>query len=95
MRTIIENVTFTFENGDFYAITGPNGSGKTTIAKLIMRINESTQGQIIFNGTNITDLPINERSKAGIVYGFQHPACFKDTTFRDLLSIALRSDDDN
>jgi len=95
LRTIIDNVTFTFEKGGFYAITGPNGSGKTTIAKLIMGINESTQGQIIFKGTDITDLPINERSKAGIVYGFQHPARFKGTTFRDLLSIALGTDDDN
>jgi Fe-S cluster assembly ATP-binding protein len=95
MQTIIDNVTFTFEKGGFYAITGPNGSGKTTIAKLIMGINESTQGQIIFNGTDITHLPINERSNAGIVYGFQHPARFKGTTFRDLLSIALGTDDDN
>ena len=61
VRTIIDDLTFTFEPGGFYAITGPNGSGKTTIAKLIMGINESTQGHIIFDGTDITELPINER----------------------------------
>jgi Fe-S cluster assembly ATP-binding protein len=95
IRTIIDDLTFTFEPGGFYAITGPNGSGKTTIAKLIMGINASTQGQIIFGGRDITELPINERSKAGIVYGFQHPARFKGTTLRDLLSIAVGTDDEN
>jgi Fe-S cluster assembly ATP-binding protein len=95
LKTIIDDVSFTFKKGGFYAITGPNGSGKTTIAKLIMGINASTHGQIIYNGEDITGLPIHERSKAGIVYGFQHPARFKGTTFRDLLSIALGDDDDN
>lgn len=93
-RTIIHDLSFTFEAGGFYAITGPNGSGKTTLAKLIMGINEITSGKIIFNGTDISNLPIHERSKAGIVYGFQHPARFKGTTFRDLLSIAAGSDDE-
>ncbi len=94
-RMIIDDVDFTFEPGRFYAITGPNGSGKTTIAKLIMGINELTEGQIIFNGTDISGLSIDARSKAGIVYGFQHPARFKGTTFRDLLSIALGTDDED
>lgn len=93
-QTIVSNVSFTFEPGGFYAITGPNGSGKTTIAKLIMGINELTSGKIIFNGKDISRLSINERSNAGIVYGFQHPARFKGTTFRDLLSISLNSDDE-
>jgi Fe-S cluster assembly ATP-binding protein len=93
-RTIIHDLSFTFESGKFYAITGPNGSGKTTLAKLIMGINELSSGEIIFNGTDISKLPIHERSNAGIVYGFQHPARFKGTTFRDLLSIAAGSDDE-
>ncbi len=93
-QTIINDVSFTFEPGGFYAITGPNGSGKTTLAKLIMGINELTSGKIMFTGTDISRLPINERSNAGIVYGFQHPARFKGTTFRDLLSISLGSDDE-
>jgi Fe-S cluster assembly ATP-binding protein len=93
-RTIIHDLSFTFESGKFYAITGPNGSGKTTLAKLIMGINELTSGKIIFNGSDISKLSIHERSNAGIVYGFQHPARFKGTTFRDLLSIAAGSDDE-
>lgn len=93
-QTIINDVSFTFEQGGFYAVTGPNGSGKTTLAKLIMGINTLTAGKIFFNGKDISSLPINERSNAGIVYGFQHPARFKGTTFRDLLSISLGSDDE-
>ncbi len=87
-RNIIDGMNFTFEDGKFYAITGPNGSGKTTLAKLIMGINPATQGEIIFNGTNISGLSISERAKAGIAYSFQHPARFKGITFRDLLAIA-------
>jgi Fe-S cluster assembly ATP-binding protein len=95
VRTIIEDFSFAFEPGRFYAITGPNGSGKSTLAKLIMGINAPTKGDMLFNGRDITDLPIHERSRAGIVYGFQHPARFKGTTFRDLLSIALGTDDED
>ena len=93
-RTIINDMSFTFEQGGFYAITGPNGSGKSTLAKLIMGINPITRGEIIFNGTNIGEFSIDERSNAGIVYGFQNPARFKGITFRDLLSISAKSDDE-
>ena len=93
-RTIIDNFNFTFAPGRFYGITGPNGSGKTTLAKLIMGINPTTGGSIIFDGEDITAKPIHERAKAGIVYAFQQPARFKGTTFRDLLSIAMGSDDE-
>jgi len=94
-KTIVNDVSFTFERGGFYAITGPNGSGKTSLAKLIMGINELSSGEIMFNGNDISTLPIHERSNAGIVYGFQHPARFKGTTFRDLLSIAAGTDDED
>lgn len=93
-RTIIDDMSFTFEQGGFYAITGPNGSGKSTLAKLIMGINPITSGEIIFNGTDIGTFSIDERSNAGIVYGFQNPARFKGITFRDLLSISAKSDDE-
>ena len=93
-RTIINDMSFTFEQGGFYAITGPNGSGKSTLAKLIMGINPITRGEIIFNGTDIGKFSIDERSNAGIVYGFQNPARFKGITFRDLLSISAKSDDE-
>ena len=94
-RTIINDLSFTFEPGKFYGITGPNGSGKTTLAKLIMGINQTAGGSIIFDGDDITDKAIHERSHAGIVYAFQQPARFKGTTFRDLLSIAMGSDDED
>jgi len=95
VRSIINDISFTFEPGKFYAITGPNGSGKTTVAKLIMGINELTDGKITFEDKDISQMPINERSQAGIVYGFQHPARFKGTTFRDLLSVAAGTDDED
>lgn len=95
VQSIINDISFTFEPGKFYAITGPNGSGKTTVAKLIMGINELTDGKITFEDKDISQMPINERSQAGIVYGFQNPARFKGTTFRDLLSIAAGTDDED
>ncbi len=94
-RSIINDISFTFETGRFYAITGPNGSGKTTLAKLIMGINDLSEGRIIFEGKDISKTPIHERSRQGIVYGFQHPARFKGTTFRDLLSISLGTEDED
>jgi Fe-S cluster assembly ATP-binding protein len=90
-KTIIDKFNFIFEKGKFYAITGPNGSGKTTLAKLIMGINSPTSGKIIFEGKEITDLSITERSQTGIAYSFQHPARFKGITFRDLVSIAAKT----
>jgi Fe-S cluster assembly ATP-binding protein len=93
-RHIIKGMNFTFEKGKFYAITGPNGSGKTTLSKLIMGINKATGGSIYFEGNDITGLTIAERAKAGIAYSFQHPARFKGLTFRDLLSVASKTDDE-
>lgn len=94
MRNIIDGINFNFEKGKFYAITGPNGSGKTTLAKLIMGINTVSQGQIIFEGKDISSLSITERAKSGIAYSFQQPARFKGITFRDLLSIATGIEDE-
>ncbi|MFO8091307.1 MAG: ATP-binding cassette domain-containing protein [Desulfatiglandaceae bacterium] len=93
--TIIDNLNYTFENGKFYAITGPNGSGKTTVAKIIMGVNAQTAGSILFEGKDISKWSISERAKAGIAYAFQHSARFKGLTFRDLLSISLGSDDED
>ncbi len=94
LKTIINDLSFTFEKGKFYAITGPNGSGKTTLAKLIMGINPATSGKIVFDGKDITGLSITERAEAGIAYSFQHPARFKGITFRDLLSMAAKTNDE-
>lgn len=95
MRTIIKDLNFTFEKGKFYGITGPNGSGKTTLAKLIMGIQPLTSGSILFEGKDITDRSITDRAKIGISYAFQNSARFKGTTFRDLLSIAAGTDDED
>nr|WP_320194227.1 ATP-binding cassette domain-containing protein [uncultured Desulfobacter sp.] len=93
-KTILNGINFTFEKGKFYAITGPNGGGKTTLAKTIMGINQATGGQIIYNNKDITDMSITERAKEGIAYGFQQSARFKGVTFRDLLAIAAGTDDE-
>jgi len=94
-RTILEHFNYAFEPGKFYGITGPNGSGKTTLGKLIMGIHRPTSGQLIFNHQDITDTAINERSKIGIAYSFQQPARFKGITFRNLLSIAAGTDNED
>lgn len=93
-KTILNGISFTFEKGKFYAITGPNGGGKTTLAKTIMGINKATRGQIIYNGKEITEMSITDRAREGIAYGFQQSARFKGVTFRDLLSIAAGTDDE-
>ena len=64
-KTILNGISFTFEKGKFYGITGPNGGGKTTLAKTIMGINQATQGQIIYNGKEITEMTITERAQEG------------------------------
>jgi Fe-S cluster assembly ATP-binding protein len=94
-KTIIDRFSYTFETGKFYAITGPNGSGKTTFAKIIMGINQATSGSILFDGKDITKATITDRARSGIAYGFQHPARFKGMTFRDLLSISSGTNDEN
>ena len=93
VKEIIKGIDFTFEKGRFYAITGPNGGGKTTLSKMIMGINPVTSGSIIFEGRDITRLSITDRARLGIAYGFQHPARFKGMTFRDLLALAAGTDD--
>lgn len=93
-RNIIDGMSYTFEKGKFYSITGPNGSGKTTLAKLIMGINPVSSGSISFKGKEISSLSITERAREGIAYSFQQPARFKGITFRDLLSIAAGTDDE-
>ena len=88
---ILKDVSFTI-NERFVAVTGPNGSGKSTIAKLIAGIITPTSGQIFFNGEDITNMSISDRSKAGISYAFQQPVRFKGITVRDLISLAAGKD---
>ena len=89
---IVNNVSLTIPDGKFIVITGPNGGGKSTLAKLIMGIEKPTSGQILLNGVDITDLSVTERAKMGIGYAFQQPPRFKGLTVRSLLSLAHGSD---
>ena len=89
---IINKINLKIDSGKFIVITGPNGGGKSTLAKLIMGIEKPTGGQILFDGIDITNMPINERAKLGIGYGFQAPPRFKGLTVRKLLSLAHGSE---
>ncbi|MBQ3791797.1 MAG: ATP-binding cassette domain-containing protein [Clostridia bacterium] len=72
----------------FVAFTGPNGGGKSTLAKIIAGIYVPDSGRILFNGQDITDLSVTERSRLGITYAFQQPVRFKGITVGDLVSLA-------
>ncbi|MDE6926039.1 MAG: ATP-binding cassette domain-containing protein [Acetatifactor sp.] len=87
-KEIIKNIDLTFEDHTFIAITGPNGGGKSTLAKLIMGIEKPTSGRILFNGTDITDMSITERANLGISFAFQQPVRFKGIKVRDLITLA-------
>ena len=86
-KDILNDVSLTIEDR-FVAITGPNGGGKSTLAKIIAGIYTPTKGQIIFNGEDITNFSITERAKKGLSYAFQQPVRFKGIRVRDLLMLA-------
>ena len=85
---ILRGIDLTIQDNAFVVITGPNGGGKTTLAKTIMGLVKPTGGQILWTGTDITALSITERAKLGISYGFQQPPRFKGLKVRDLLELA-------
>ena len=85
---ILNHIDLEIQDKSFIVITGPNGGGKTTLAKAIMGIVAPTGGQIIWNGTDITGLSVDARARMGISYGFQQPPRFKGMKVKDLLSIA-------
>lgn len=85
---IINNVSLTFDDGKLVVITGPNGGGKSTIAKLIMGIETPDSGRIYLDGEDITGLSITQRAKKGVGYAFQQPPRIKGMTVQNLLSIA-------
>ena len=87
-KRIIDDLSLTIPDDRFTVITGPNGGGKSTLAKLIMGVEVPTSGQILFDGDDITQLSITERAKLGIGYGFQQPARFKGMKVKKLLDIA-------
>lgn len=87
-KTILDDISLKLTEHALTVITGPNGGGKSTLAKLIMGIERPTKGRIFFNGEDITDLSIDERAKRGIGYAFQQPPRFKGMSVRRLLELA-------
>ena len=85
---ILNDISLTIDDHKLVVFTGPNGGGKTTLAKVIMGLVKPTAGRILWNGRDITDLGITERARLGISYGFQQPPRFKGLTVRDLLTLA-------
>ncbi|MBR6400889.1 MAG: ATP-binding cassette domain-containing protein [Firmicutes bacterium] len=85
---IIKDLDLTIRDNTFTVITGPNGGGKSTLAKLIAGIRTPSAGRIYFNGTDITDKNITQRAQLGIGFAFQQPVRFKGITVLDLLKLA-------
>ncbi|MBO4868672.1 MAG: ATP-binding cassette domain-containing protein [Clostridia bacterium] len=87
-KHIIKNVDLTIPDGRLVVITGPNGGGKSTVARLITGIERVTEGRIIYNGADITDMSVSERAKLGIAFAFQQPVRFKGLNVLDLIRLA-------
>ena len=87
-KEIIKDISLTIPDGKLFVITGPNGGGKSTLAKLIAGIETPTSGQILFNGEDITGMSITERAKKGIAFAFQQPVKFKGIQVLDLIRLA-------
>ena len=87
-KEIIRNLNLTIESNKFVVVTGPNGGGKSTLAKLIAGIEKPTGGRILLDGADITEKNITERAQSGISYAFQQPVRFKGIEVFDLLRLA-------
>ena len=85
---ILKDISLTIPDHKLMVFTGPNGGGKTTLAKVIMGLVQPTSGQVIWNGEDVTGLSITQRAQRGISYGFQQPPRFKGITVHDLLLLA-------
>ena len=89
-KEIIRNMNLTIDDHKFVVITGPNGGGKSTLAKLIAGIEKPTAGRIYFDGTDITEKNITERANMGISFAFQQPVRFKGIQVLDLIRLAAK-----
>lgn len=86
-KEILKDINLTIQER-FVAVTGPNGGGKSTLAKMIAGIIRPTGGQILLDGKDITDMTVTERARAGVSFAFQQPVRFKGLTVRDLITLA-------
>ncbi len=91
-KEIIKDVSFIVPDEKFVVITGPNGGGKSTLARLIMGIEKPSSGRILLDGKDITDLGITERANLGISFALQQPVRFKGIAVIDLLRLAARKE---
>ena len=87
-EAVLRGIDLQVQTGKLTVVTGPNGGGKTSLAKVIAGLNQITEGSILLDGIDITDMDITERAKFGISYAFQQPVRFKGITVRDLLELA-------
>lgn len=86
-KEILKDISVSFDSG-FIAVTGPNGGGKSTLAKIIAGIEKPTSGRIYLDGEDITELSVTERAKKGISFAFQQPVRFKGITVNDLIRLS-------
>lgn len=87
-QKIVKDVSFSIADDELVVITGPNGGGKSTIAKILMGIEQPSAGSILLDGQDITSMPVDERANAGVGFAFQQPPRFKGMKIRRLLSLA-------
>ena len=87
-KQVLKNVNLKIHKNRLIAISGPNGGGKTTLARILMGVEQPKSGQIILNGEDITSCDVTERAKKGISFGFQQPVHFKGITVKRLLTLA-------
>ena len=91
-KCLLKDISFQVDDGEMLVITGPNGGGKSTLAKTLIGIQTPDSGKIILDGEDITDFDINHRANAGIGYAFQQPPRFKGMTVMKLLKLAAKDE---
>lgn len=91
-KQILDHINLVVDDAKFIVITGPNGGGKSTLAKVIAGIIKPDSGQILLDGKDITDWSITDRANAGISFAFQQPVRFKGVTVKDLITLASGRD---
>lgn len=94
-KKILKGISFCLKDNELMVITGPNGSGKSTLAKCIMGINNISDGSILLNNEDISNLSVTDRAKKGLSFSFQQPVKIKGVTVKDLLNAAGGKDYEN